>query len=183
MSLHYVVTVSVELLPQLDEVDLASVRWLFGVGPEPGRALPDQTTGSPEPLVGPLPDDGDWPRVPGGAHAHLRWGRQQSTAGKLGWSVSARDCLLDDSFYAGGLAALEWVATISGTSGLIATAQEELEPLPSWFLFAFDERLYVLGAGGEGIVPFSGDGPPAPARAHRLVRERFTTVEDGGYRR
>jgi hypothetical protein len=79
--------------------------------------------------------------------------------------VSALDCWTDDTFYQSTVPALQWLATISHTQGLIASAQEELDPFPSWFIFAFNRRPYMLSNGST--VPFNEDDPPPSARPRR----------------
>lgn len=77
--------------------------------------------------------------------------------------MSALDCWTDDTFYQSTVPALQWLATISHTQGLIESAQEELDPFPSWFIFAFNRRPYMLSKGS--IVPFNEDDPPPSADA------------------
>ncbi|MGC9671373.1 hypothetical protein ACNTMW_33115 [Planosporangium sp. 12N6] len=164
MSLHYHLAVELELAGDLDPADLDTVRWLFGLTDTRPPVAPVT-----DPLVQPEHTDTDgWWRAPGGAWARLVHGRRPAPAGstQVGWSVAARDVLLDDHFYADAPAVLGRLATRSSTQGLIATAREEMDLLPSWLFYAFAGQAYLLHEGE--LVPYEGellpseDARPAP---------------------
>ena len=169
MGNGYIVHVSFELADDISDDDLAAVRWLVGLGPEPATPLPEQELGYPDfPVASPGTDPGPGGRVPGGAHAHLRPG---TGPGGAGWGVTAMECLMDDTFQQSTLPALQWLATVSRTQGLIATAIREFDPFPSWFIYSFNQRPYLLHRGK--LVPFDAGDPPPPEHAARDLERQL----------
>jgi hypothetical protein len=155
VSARFDLHVDLTLADDVADDELATVRWLFGLGPQPDTfpaSVPDDTT---TPLVTPQGDD-ERPWVPGGAHARLvRW------AGT--WSLGAHGLIAEGNLYEDGWQSLAWLASVSATRGLYASAREEGDLLPSWLVFSFDRHCYLLHDGR--LVPTAEGAPDPPAWA------------------
>jgi hypothetical protein len=152
MSLHYELTLSLRLRPDVPEAFLEELRYHLGLSPLAPQAPTLDWDG---PALSYGSDEGE---LAGGPVASMI--RQQPYLNRPAvWGVFARTFVLDDVMWELVQVVLPWLAGWSLTEGWIGFAREELGLTPWLDLFASQGHAYVAPP-GEGPSPLGEQAPP-----------------------
>jgi hypothetical protein len=162
MSLHYELTLSLRLRPDVPEAFLAELRYHLGLSSIAPQA-PMLDWGGPALTCG-----SGGGELAGGPVASII--RQQPYLNRPAvWGVFARTFILDDVMYELMQIVPPWLASWSLTEGWIGFAREELSLNPWLNFFASQGHAYV-GQPGEAPSPL---GEQAPLFALTQTTERW----------
>lgn len=152
MSLHYELTLSLRLRPDVPEVFVEELRYHLGLSPLAPQA-PTLDWGGPALAFG-----SDGRELAGGPVASVI--RQQPYLNHPAvWGVFARTFVLDDVMWELVQVVLPWFAGWSLTEGWIGFAREELGLTPLLNFFASQGHAYVAPP-GEATSPLAEQAPP-----------------------
>ena len=152
MSLHYELTLSLRLRPDVPESFLEELGYHLGLSPV---APPAPTLDWDGPA---LAHGGDGGELAGGPVVSMI--RQQPYLNRPAvWGVFARTFVLDDVMWELVQVVPSWLASWSLTEGWIGFAREEMGLAPWLDLFASQGHAYVAPP-GEGPSPLGEQAPP-----------------------